>query len=148
MSTSTPATASIDNVPVRRRTLDVDRQVGARIRQRRIMLGLTQHQMAELIGITHQQAHKYEKGINRVSASRLYAIAQVLEVGVEYFFEGLWSERPVDPAPQQGLLVDRARNVTSVPSERYREALCELARALAEPGAVTSVGEEVTLGAA
>jgi transcriptional regulator with XRE-family HTH domain len=46
----------------------VDRYVGARIRKRRIMLGLTQQQMAELIGATYQQAHKYEKGINRVAA--------------------------------------------------------------------------------
>ncbi len=53
------------------------------------MLGLTQQQLAELIGITYQQAHKYEVGMNRVSAGRLYAIAQALQVGVEYFFEGL-----------------------------------------------------------
>ena len=52
------------------------------------MLGLTQQQMAELIGVTYQQAHKYEKGINRVAAGRLYHIAQALGVDVSYFFEG------------------------------------------------------------
>ena len=53
------------------RTQDVDRHVGARVRERRIMLGFTQQQLADLIGVTYQQAHKYERGINRVSAGRL-----------------------------------------------------------------------------
>jgi transcriptional regulator with XRE-family HTH domain len=62
------------------------------MRERRIMLGLTQQQMAELIGVTYQQAHKYEKGINRVAAGRLYSIAQALGVDVGYFFEGLQTQ--------------------------------------------------------
>jgi len=53
------------------------------------MLGLTQQQLADLIGVTYQQAHKYERGINRVSAGRLFEIAQVLSVPVGYFFGGL-----------------------------------------------------------
>ena len=72
------------------------------------MRGLTQQQLAELIGITYQQAHKYEVGMNRVSAGRLYAIAQALQVGVEYFFEGLGGERPVESPPQR-LMLDMAR---------------------------------------
>jgi transcriptional regulator with XRE-family HTH domain len=112
------------------------------------MRGLTQQQLAELVGITYQQAHKYEVGTNRVSAGRLYAIAQALEVGVEYFFEGLGSERPVEPAPQQRLMLDMARSFTSLPSRRYQEALCELARTLAEPDTVTKVGDEETAPAA
>src|SRR5690242_1924250 len=81
------------------RTQDIDRHVGARVRERRIMLGLTQQQLADLIGVTYQQAHKYERGINRVSAGRLYEIGQVLSVPVGYFFEGLDAEdaRPVSP---------------------------------------------------
>jgi transcriptional regulator with XRE-family HTH domain len=55
------------------------------MRERRIMLGLTHQQMTELVGVTCQQAHKYEKGINRVAAGRLYSIAQALEVEVGYF---------------------------------------------------------------
>src|ERR687898_1682057 len=54
--------------PGRARAQDTDRHVGARMRERRIMLGLTQHQVAELIGVTYQQAHKYEKGINRIAS--------------------------------------------------------------------------------
>src|SRR5690242_15183969 len=71
------------------RTQDVDRYVGARIRERRIMLGLTQQQLADLIGVTYQQAHKYERGINRVSAGRLFEVARVLNVPIGYFYEGL-----------------------------------------------------------
>jgi transcriptional regulator with XRE-family HTH domain len=54
------------------------------MRERRVMLGLTQQQMADLIGVTYQQAHKYEKGINRVAAGRLYSIARALGVEVGY----------------------------------------------------------------
>jgi transcriptional regulator with XRE-family HTH domain len=55
----------------------------------RIMLGLTQQQLADLIGVTYQQAHKYERGINRVAAGCLYKVAQVLGVDISHFFEGL-----------------------------------------------------------
>jgi transcriptional regulator with XRE-family HTH domain len=82
----------------RSRAQDVDRYIGARIRARRIMLGLTQQQMAELVGVTYQQAHKYEKGINRVSAGRLYSIAQALGVEVSYFFEGLQTANHIVPS--------------------------------------------------
>ena len=65
-----------------RSTAAIDDHVGARIRERRIMLGLTQQQLAEMIGVTYQQAHKYERGINRVSAGRLYEIARVLNAPI------------------------------------------------------------------
>ena len=83
--------------PGRSRAQDIDRYVGARMRERRIMLGLMQQQMAELIGVTYQQAHKYEKGINRIAAGRLHQIAQALDVAVGYFFEGVGTEREVSP---------------------------------------------------
>jgi transcriptional regulator with XRE-family HTH domain len=57
-----------------RSTVAIDDHVGGRIRERRIMLGLTQQQLAEMIGVTYQQAHKYERGINRLSAGRLFDI--------------------------------------------------------------------------
>ena len=65
---------------------DVDQHVGRRLRERRTMLGITQSQLATLIGVTYQQEHKYEKGVNRISAGRLHAIAQALHVGTDYFF--------------------------------------------------------------
>jgi transcriptional regulator with XRE-family HTH domain len=116
----------------RARPQDVDRYVGARIRERRIMLGLTQQQMADLIGVTYQQAHKYEKGINRVAAGRLYRTAQALGVEVGYFYEGLKIGGGLVPSPSRRMLLDLARNFLNIPNAGHREAVARLARALAE----------------
>jgi transcriptional regulator with XRE-family HTH domain len=113
------------------RTQDVDRHVGARVRERRIMLGLTQQQLADLIGVTYQQAHKYERGINRVSAGRLYEIAQVLSVPVGYFFDGLQGEGTRSVSPRERMCLELARNFAQIPNERHQEALSQLARVLA-----------------
>ena len=113
------------------RTQDIDRHVGIRIRERRIMLGLTQQQLADLIGVTYQQAHKYERGINRVSAGRLFDVAHVLNVPVGYFFDGLdqQSERLI--SPRERMCLELARNFAQIPNERHQEALSQLARVLA-----------------
>ncbi len=113
------------------RTQDVDRYVGARIRERRIMLGLTQQQLADLIGVTYQQAHKYERGINRVSAGRLFEVAQVLSVPVNYFFDGLEQENERAISPRERMCLELARNFAQIPNERHQEALSQLARVLA-----------------
>jgi transcriptional regulator with XRE-family HTH domain len=116
----------------RARAQDIDRHVGARMRERRILLGLTQQQIAELIGVTYQQAHKYEKGINRMAAGRLYRIAQALGVEVGYFFEGLQTAGRLVPSPQQRMLLELARNYLNIPAREHREAIVALTRALAE----------------
>lgn len=67
----------------------IDRHVGARIRLRRNMLGVSQEKLAEGLGLTFQQVQKYEKGTNRISASKLWLIARFLQVDLSYFFEGL-----------------------------------------------------------
>src|SRR5690348_15322943 len=67
----------------------VDLHVGARIRMRRKLLGVSQERLAEQLSLTFQQVQKYERGANRVSASKLYEIARALEAPVSYFFEGL-----------------------------------------------------------
>jgi transcriptional regulator with XRE-family HTH domain len=118
----------------RARPQDVDRYVGARMRERRILLGLTQQQMAELIGVTYQQAHKYEKAMNRVAAGRLYLIAQALGVEVSYFYEGLQTADRFVPSPQQRMLLDLARNYLNIPVPEHQKALVAIARALAEAG--------------
>ncbi|SNB61352.1 Transcriptional regulator, contains XRE-family HTH domain [Arboricoccus pini] len=120
----------------RGRAIDADHLVSLRIRQRRIMLGLTQQHMAELIGVTYQQAHKYETGINRISAGRLYQIAQALGVEVNYFFEDLdasgGKRQPPEMMPQQRMLLELARNFANIPSRKHQEALCNMARVLAD----------------
>ena len=121
-----------DLMQTTKRDTDVDRQVGNRIRERRVMLGLSQQQMAVMIGVTYQQAHKYERGINRISAGRLYDIAKVLRVPVGHFFEGLEGEPSEDDlSMRQRMCLELARNFTQIPNDRHREALSQLARALA-----------------
>lgn len=113
------------------RANDTDRHVGTRIRERRIMLGLSQQQMADLIGVTYQQAHKYERGINRISAGRLFEISQVLGVPVGFFYEGLENRRGSDLSARQRMCLELARNFTSISNEKHQDALSQLARALA-----------------
>ena len=102
------------------------------MRARRILLGLTQQQIAELVGVTYQQAHKYEKDINRVSAGRLYTIARALGVQVSYFYEGLSNEGAPAPSPNQRLLPELARNFLEIRDRTHQEAVVSLARALAD----------------
>ncbi|SRR5579885_1417803 len=113
-------------------TAVIDRHVGARIRERRILLGLTQQQLAELIGVTYQQAHKYERGVNRVSAGRLFQIARVLSVSMSYFYEGAGEDEPRPVNPRERMVLEIARNFTGITNERHQEALSQLARALAK----------------
>jgi transcriptional regulator with XRE-family HTH domain len=114
-----------------RSTATIDDHVGARIRERRIMLGLTQQQLAEMIGVTYQQAHKYERGINRVSAGRLFEIARALSAPISYFYEGVGQEGPRQITPHQRMLLEIARNFAEIRNERHQEAVSQLARALA-----------------
>lgn len=84
-----------------RRANMVDSHVGGRVRMRRKLMGIRQDQLAEAIGLTFQQVQKYERGSNRISASKLYDIAEVLNVDMGFFFEGL-------PDPVGGEAVDEA----------------------------------------
>ena len=118
--------------PVRgRSTAAIDDHVGGRIRERRVMLGLTQQQLADMIGVTYQQAHKYERGINRVSAGRLYEIARVLNAPITYFYDGIGEAPPRQAAPHQRMLLEIARNFGEIQNEKHQEAFSQLARALA-----------------
>ena len=95
------------------------------------MLGYTQQQLADMIGVTYQQAHKYERGINRVSAGRLYEIAEVLDVPVGYFYDGLGSKAEREAPARQRMCLELARNFSMIKNDRHQEALSQLARALA-----------------
>jgi transcriptional regulator with XRE-family HTH domain len=118
--------------PQTQRATDADRHVGQRIRERRVMLGLSQQQLAQLIGVTYQQAHKYERGLNRISAGRLFEIAQVLGVPIGWFFEGLAEGGgPQEASPRQRLCLEMVRNFTLIENEAHQEALSQMARALA-----------------
>ena len=71
----------------------IDAQVGNRVRIRRMLIGMSQEKLGDMLGLTFQQVQKYEKGVNRIGAGRLYEIARILSVPVEFFYEG---------APQTG----------------------------------------------
>ena len=114
---------------VTKRAIDVDRHVAARIRERRIMVGLTQQELAERVGITYQQLHKYERAINRISAGRLFEIARELNVAPTYFFDGL-GETEVPADVRQRMALELAKNASAM-SEQHLEALAAVTRALA-----------------
>ncbi len=118
----------------------VDVHVGKRIRQRRWMVGMTQQQLAEQVGIKFQQIQKYETGMNRVSASRLWDISNTLDVQISYFFEGLDSDGRAraykDAALQGDPLADKEaleliRSYYTMP-EKQRKRLFDLARVLSD----------------
>lgn len=118
----------------------VDVHVGKRVRQRRWMLGVTQQQLAEHVGIKFQQIQKYETGMNRVSASRLWDIAHALDAPVAFFFEGLEGPGASAGGVRTGLpedvMADRealelVRSYYAIP-EAQRRRLFDLARVLSD----------------
>ena len=87
----------------------VDRHVGSRVRMRRIMLGMSQEKLGEGLGLTFQQIQKYEKGTNRIGASRLHQISEILQVPVSFLFEGspgTSSAKSFDESPSPTYVAD------------------------------------------
>jgi transcriptional regulator with XRE-family HTH domain len=77
----------------------IDKHVGSRVRMRRMMLSMSQEKLGGALGLTFQQVQKYEKGTNRIGASRLQQISHILQVPVAFFFEGAPTFNPQDDAP-------------------------------------------------
>lgn len=127
------------------RTNEVDTSVGKRIRLRRTGLGLSQEKLAEALGLTFQQVQKYEKGANRVGASRLFDLARVLQVPVEYFFEDLPPHPSADQPGQDAVpdapngdeelkreTLDLVQAYNTIRNPLVRRRVVDLARALAD----------------
>ena len=91
---------------VMRRPNPIDIYVGSRVRFRRMMLGMSQERLGESLGLTFQQIQKYEKGANRIGASRLFALSQVLQVPVQFFFDELPGAYDQKSVPHGGGLVE------------------------------------------
>jgi transcriptional regulator with XRE-family HTH domain len=125
-----------------------DVHVGARLRLRRTLLGMSQEKLGEAIGLTFQQVQKYERGANRVGASRLYELSRILDVPVSYFFEDMdvsgaesWSNgagehrTEADPEKSNPMLkretLELVRAYYRIPETQIRRRLLELAKALA-----------------
>jgi len=114
----------------------VDVHVGKRVRHRRWMVGMTQQQLGEAVGIKFQQIQKYETGMNRVSASRLWDIAKAMDVPVNFFFEGYEDDAAAAASPSGDLLADKealelVRSYYAIP-ENQRRKLFDLARVLSD----------------
>jgi transcriptional regulator with XRE-family HTH domain len=121
----------------------VDKKLGQRVRSRRLEIGMSQERLAELLGVTFQQVQKYEKGVNRIAASRLYDISAALEVPVARFFENIGAGRAVSgvaegrrefvddalATPEGAQLLSLFAGIKSV---KIRRRVVELVRALTE----------------
>ncbi len=117
-------------------TNPVDVHVGQRVRQRRWMMGITQQQLGDHVGIKFQQIQKYETGASRISASRLWAIAAAMVVPVSFFFEGLHGQAPDTGEARREIVNDKEalkllRAYYAIP-ENQRRRLFDLARVLSE----------------
>ncbi|MEO1015787.1 MAG: helix-turn-helix transcriptional regulator [Pseudomonadota bacterium] len=126
----------------------IDAHVGGRVRLRRTMLGMSQDKLGEALGLTFQQVQKYEKGTNRIGASRLFQIAHILDVPIQFLFDGLEAgesrlsgfaedgpkEDPAGPfmrfmSSPEG--VDLCRHFSQIEDPRVRRRLIELVKTLA-----------------
>ena len=123
----------------------VDIHVGSRVRLRRTLLGMSQEKLGEAVGLTFQQIQKYERGANRIGASRLYEFSQILDVPVSFFFDDM-STAVVEADPGSSLTMDKdplaqretlelVRAYYRIPAPAVRKRLFELAKTLADPGA-------------
>ncbi len=130
----------------------IDRHIGSRIRMRRILIGMSQEQLGQRLGITYQQVQKYEKGVNRVGSGRLHEIGGILGVPASFFFEGQGREEPsagnsqvssvtsVLLARKDSLQLLQAFN--AITDQKARRALVNMAHALA--GQATDDAVEVS----
>jgi transcriptional regulator with XRE-family HTH domain len=134
----------------------VDLHVGARVRMRRKLMGMSQEKLAEELGLTFQQVQKYERGANRVSASKLYEIARALSTPVAYFFDGLsdpteprkfgFAESDSDQFVHEFLMTPEGLELAilfpKVPRGRLRRRLLELVRAMGDPSGVVDLDHD------
>lgn len=127
----------------------IDEHVGARIRLRRMLLGMSQEKLGESLGLTFQQVQKYEKGVNRIGASRLFDLAQVLGVPVQFFYDELsataaesgyaigFAEKPQESyvvdflGSRDGLELNKA--FVRITDPKVRRSVIDLVRSLAGP---------------
>jgi transcriptional regulator with XRE-family HTH domain len=122
----------------------VDRHVGSRVRMRRMLVGMSQEKLGDALGITFQQIQKYEKGTNRIGASRLHQIARVLSVPVEFFYEGapqIGGPEGFAEAPASGYVADflttsegleLIKAFIAIKDSKVRRKLVDLAKALGQ----------------
>lgn len=112
-------------------TEQIDVAIGQKIHALRISLGLSRQQLADRIGVTHQQLQKYEKATNRISAGRLAAIAQAVGKPVSYFFEDIMEDNHAVPSQHQRMCIEVSRNFMRIKDPMHQNAVNLLVRTLA-----------------
>lgn len=119
----------------------IDKKIGQRVRSRRLEIGMSQERLAELLGVTFQQVQKYEKGVNRIAASRLFDIAASLEMPAARFFEGLTSRASGVAESRQDFADDALATpegaqlmalFSAIKSPKVRRRVVELVKALVD----------------
>lgn len=113
----------------------VDVHVGERLRERRSLMGYTQESLASQLKLSHQQVQKYETGANRISAGRLYELANTLGVGVSYFFEGFDEDSPTAEPKHGGTnrsAIEIAQNFSEIKDPTVKSTLSSLVKLLAQ----------------
>ncbi len=121
----------------------IDIHVGSRLRQRRTMLGMNQAGLGKMLDLSFQQIQKYERGTNRIGASRLFQLSRILDVPIDFFFEGV----PKDGAPRESgskataetadprskrETLELVRAFTKIPDQAVRKRLLEVAKAISK----------------
>src|SRR5262249_22907573 len=122
----------MENTMAKKAPNPIDKHVGSRVRMRRMMLGMSQEKLGDALGLTFQQVQKYEKGTNRIGASRVQQISQILQVPVAFFFEG---------APDLQPLQNGANGAEQVPSPGYVSDFLATSEGLALTKAFTRIKE-------
>jgi transcriptional regulator with XRE-family HTH domain len=114
----------------------IDKFIGNKIYMLRLAKGLSRQQLSEKIGITHQQLHKYEKGINRIAAGRLLMIASFLEKPVSFFYNGLETENQEELiTSHQRLCMEVSRNFMKLTNSDHQTAVNTLIKSLIKDSA-------------
>lgn len=128
----------------------IDKKIGQRVRTRRLEIGMSQERLAELLGVTFQQVQKYEKGVNRIAASRLHDIALSMDMPIAKFFEGLGGRSSAGVAESSKDYIDDALATpegaqlmalfASIKSKKVRRQVLELVKALTEEASESKRG--------
>jgi transcriptional regulator with XRE-family HTH domain len=128
----------------KKQTNPVDVQVGNRVRIRRMLIGMSQERLGELLGLTFQQVQKYEKGVNRIGAGRLFDVSRILGVPIDYFYEGVgaqlaaqagfaeYSAPPVMEFVSSGEGLQLSLAFMKIKDTKVRKRVLDLVKSLAE----------------
>ncbi|HEU6442668.1 MAG TPA: helix-turn-helix domain-containing protein [Microvirga sp.] len=128
---------------MKKSTSSIDKEIGTRVRMRRISIGMSQEKLGEMLGLTFQQVQKYEKGMNRISVGRLVDIAKILEVDIHFFFDGIKSGKAGSGFAEEGASpyiadvmstpegLQLIRTFTEIKSAKVRKSIVQLVASLA-----------------